>query len=183
MAVAAARQVALTAGPDDVIVVLLPDGGRGYLSKVFDDNWMRSYGFLQDAEELTLGDVLLAKTGDLPTFVHMHPTETVRESIDVLREFGVSQVPVVRAEPPLMAAEVVGSVSERALLDALFAGRAHLSDRVEEHMSPPLPMVGAGVSVTNAVASLETSDALIVLDGGQPIGVVTRQDVLAHLAL
>jgi cystathionine beta-synthase len=183
MAVAAARQVALTAGPDDVIVVLLPDGGRGYLSKVFDDNWMRSYGFLQDTEELTLGDVLLAKTGDLPTFVHMHPTETVRESIDVLREFGVSQVPVVRAEPPLMAAEVVGSVSERALLDALFAGRAHLSDRVEEHMSPPLPMVGAGVSVTNAVASLETSDALIVLDGGQPIGVVTRQDVLAHLAL
>ncbi len=183
MAVAAARQVAQAAGPDDVIVVLLPDGGRGYLSKVFDDNWMRSYGFLQDTEELTLGDVLRAKTGDLPTFVHMHPTETVRESIDVLREFGVSQVPVVRAEPPLMAAEVVGSVSERALLDALFAGRAHLSDRVEEHMSAPLPMVGAGVSVTDAVASLETSDALIVLDGGQPIGVVTRQDVLAHLAL
>ena len=183
MAVAAARQVAQTAGPDDVIVVLLPDGGRGYLSKVFDDNWMRSYGFLQDTEELTLGDILRAKTGDLPTFVHMHPTETVRESIDVLREFGVSQVPVVRAEPPLMAAEVVGSVSERALLDALFAGRAHLSDRVEEHMSAPLPMVGAGVSVTDAVASLETSDALIVLDGGQPIGVVTRQDVLAHLAL
>lgn len=183
MAVAAARQVAQTAGPDDVIVVLLPDGGRGYLSKVFDDNWMRSYGFLQDTEDLTLGDVLRAKSGDLPTFVHMHPTETVRESIDVLREFGVSQVPVVRAEPPLMAAEVVGSVSERALLDALFAGRAHLSDRVEEHMSAPLPMVGAGESVTVAVASLEKSDALIVLDGGQPIGVVTRQDVLAHLAL
>ena len=183
MAVAAARTVAETAGPDAVIVVLLPDGGRGYLSKVFDDNWMRSFGFLDDDGDRSLGDVLRAKAGGLPTFVHMHPTETVRESIDVLREFGVSQVPVVRAEPPLMAAEVVGSVSERALLDALFTGRAHLSDPVEQHMEAPLPMVGAGVSVNDAVSSLEASDALIVLDGGQPIGVVTRQDVLAHLAL
>lgn len=183
MAVAAARRVAETAGPDAVIVVLLPDGGRGYLSKVFDDNWMRSFGFLDGDEDRTLGDVLRAKAGGLPTFVHTHPSETVRESIDVLREFGVSQVPVVRAEPPLMAAEVVGSVSERALLDALFTGRARLSDCVEQHMEPPLPMVGAGVSVGEAVSSLESSDALIVLDGGQPIGVVTRQDVLAHLAL
>lgn len=184
MAVAAARRVAETAGPDAVIVVLLPDGGRGYLSKVFDDDWMRAYGFLSGTgEERSLSDVLRAKEGDLPTFVHMHPTETVRESIDVLREFGVSQVPVVRAEPPLMAAEVVGAVSERALLDALFAGRAHLSDAIEAHMEPPLPMVGSGVSVADAVTSLETSDALIVLDGGHPVGVVTRQDVLAHLAL
>jgi cystathionine beta-synthase len=183
MAVAAARRVAESAAPDDVIVVLLPDGGRGYLSKVFDDDWMRSYGFLDDIEERSLGDILEAKQGGLPTFVHMHPTETVRESIDVLREFGVSQVPVVRAEPPLMAAEVVGSVSERALLDALFTGKAHLSDRIDQHMEPPLPMMGAGVAVRDAVAGLETSDALMVLDGGQPIGVVTRQDVLAHLSV
>ncbi len=184
MAVAAARRVAATAGPDAVIVVLLPDGGRGYLSKVFDDSWMLSYGFLADEmQDRSVGDVLREKAGDLPTFVHMHPTETVREAIDVLREFGVSQVPVVRAEPPLMAAEVVGAVSERTLLDALFSGRAHLADRIDKHMEPPLPMVGAGVSVTEAVACLEASDALIALDGGQPIGVVTRQDILAHLAL
>lgn len=182
MAVVAARKVAATASPEDVIVVLLPDGGRGYLSKVFSDDWMRAYGFLHDSPERSLGDVLRSKGDVLPTFVHMHPTETVRESIDVLREFGVSQVPVVRAEPPLKAAEVVGSVSERTLLDALFDGRARLSDRVDEHMEPPLPMVGVGVSVTDAMTSLQAADAVIVLDGGEPIGVVTRQDVLTHLA-
>lgn len=183
MAVVAARQVAANASPGDVIVVLLPDGGRGYLSKVFDDDWMRAYGFLHDSPERSLGEVLQSKADALPAFVHVHPTETVRESIDVLREFSVSQVPVVRAEPPLKAAEVVGSVSERGLLDALFEGRARLSDRVEDHMEAPLPMVGAGVSVEDAMASLQSSDAVIVLDGGEPIGVVTRQDVLAHLAL
>lgn len=82
-----------------------------------------------------------------------------------------------------MAAEVVGSVSEKVLLDALFSGKAQLSDRIDQHMEPPLPMMGAGVAVRDAVAGLETSDALIVLDGGQPIGVVTRQDVLSHLSL
>ncbi len=182
MAVVAALDVARRAAPDDVIVVLLPDGGRGYLSKVFDDAWMRSYGFLAGDADRTLGDILREKGGLLPQFVHMHPTETVRESIDVLREFGVSQVPVVRAEPPIRAAEVVGSVSERDLLDAVFSGRALLSDRVEQHMSPPLPMMGAGDSIQAAVGSLADADAIIVVEGGVPVGVVTRQDVLAHLA-
>lgn len=182
MAVVAALDVARRASKDDVIVVLLPDGGRGYLSKVFDDGWMRSYGFLPGDADRTLGDILRDKSGALPQFVHMHPTETVRESIDVLREFGVSQVPVVRAEPPIRAAEVVGSVSERDLLDAVFSGRAQLSDRVEEHMSAPLPMMGAGDSIQAAVGSFAGADAIIVVEDGMPIGVVTRQDVLAHLA-
>ena len=71
--------------------------------------------------------MLRGKSGDLPQLVHAHPNETVREAIDILREYGVSQLPVVKAEPPVMAAEVVGSVGERDLLDALFAGTAHLS--------------------------------------------------------
>ena len=182
MAVAAALDVAARANPDDVIVVLLPDSGRGYLSKVFNDDWMRAYGFLHDDTDRTLGDILHAKGGELPELVHMHPTETVREAIDVLREFGVSQAPVVRAEPPVMAAEVVGSVAERDLLEALFTGRAQLADRVDAHMSAPLPMVGAGESVQAAVHALEAADALIVVEHGKPAGVVTRQDVLGYLA-
>jgi cystathionine beta-synthase len=183
MAAAAALRVAATAGPDDVVVVLLPDSGRGYLSKVFNDDWLARYGFVQSGDAVTVGDVLRGKDGALPPFVHTHPTETVRDAIDILREFGVSQMPVVRAEPPVMAAEVVGSVVERDLMDALFVGGAQLADTVDAHMSAALPMVGAGEPVQVAVNALQSADAVVVVDDGRPVGVVTRQDVLGHLAL
>ena len=91
-------------------------------------------------------------------------------------------MPVVRAEPPIVAAEVAGSVSERALLDALFAGNAKLRDAVEEHMDPPLPTVGSNEPVSEAVHRLEKADALLIQEDGKPVGVVTRQDLLAYLA-
>jgi cystathionine beta-synthase len=182
MAVVAALQVAARLGPDDVVVVLLPDSGRGYLSKVFNDEWMASYGFLAADAGQTVGDVLRGKSGALPPLVHTHPNETLAEAIAILREYGVSQLPVVRAEPPVMAAEVAGSVVERDLLDALFSGRARLSDRIEQHLSAPLPGVGVGEPVAHAVRALESADALLVLDDGKPVGVLTRQDVLGYLA-
>jgi cystathionine beta-synthase len=187
MAVVAAVKVAEQAGPDALVVVLLPDGGRGYLSKVFNDAWMSSYGFLRSrldgsVEESTVGDVLRGKSGALPDLVHTHPSETVRDAIGILREYGVSQMPVVRAEPPVMAAEVAGSVIERDLLEALFTGHAKLSDRVEDHMSSVLPSVGAGEPASSAVAALEKADAIVVLEDGKPIGVLTRQDLLGFLA-
>src|SRR4051812_18936184 len=126
MAVVAALRVARGLGPDDVVVVLLPDSGRGYLSKVFDDRWLASYGFVTEAAGQSVGDVLGAKSHGLPSLVHTHPNETLAEAIAILREYGVSQMPVVRAEPPVMAAEVAGSVVERDLMDALFSGRARL---------------------------------------------------------
>jgi len=183
MAAVAALRVAERAGPDDVIVVLLPDGGRGYLAKVFDDAWMSMYGFLSaDASQAMVGDVLRGKDGRLPELVHAHPNETVADVVGYLREFGVSQLPVVAAEPPVMAAEVVGSVNERELLDALFAGRAALADRVELHMSAPLPTIGAGEPVGAAMRALATADGALVLVDGKPAGVVTRQDVLAFIS-
>jgi len=182
MAVAAALRAARQLGPDDVVVVLLPDSGRGYLSKVFNDEWLASYGFLPPVGGQTIGDVLRGKAGALPPMVHTHPNETLAEAIAILREYGVSQMPVVRAEPPVMAAEVAGSVAERDLLDALFSGHAHLADRVEDHMSPPLPGLGSGEPVDRAVEVLESADALLVLDDGKPVGVLTRQDLLGFLA-
>lgn len=184
MAVVAALRVAAKAEPGSLIVVLLPDSGRGYLSKVFNDDWMSTYGFMQADTDQTIGNVLKAKSrdGHLPDFIHTHPTESVADAIAILKEYGVSQIPVVRAEPPIMTAEVSGAVIERVVLDALFHGTVHLSDPVESVMSPTLPMVGAGESVSVAMAALADSDALIVVDDGKPTGVITRQDVLAFLA-
>jgi cystathionine beta-synthase len=183
MAAAAAVKLAQEVDdPDAVIVVLLPDGGRGYLSKVFDDAWLAQYGFIQRPEQLSVGDVLRGKDGRLPDLVHTHPNETIAEAIAILREYAVSQMPVVRAEPPIMAAEVAGSVSERDLLDLIYAGTARLADRVEQHMAPALPTVGAGEPVASAVDLLHGADAILVQDEGRPVGVLTRQDLLGFLA-
>ncbi|MEU7569790.1 cystathionine beta-synthase [Micromonospora sp. NPDC049240] len=182
MAVVGALEVARKAGPDDVVVVLLPDGGRGYLSKIFNDRWMARYGFLDDAgAEPTVADALGGKPGGLPELVHVHPTETVRDAIDYMREYGVSQLPVLKAEPPVVTGEVAGSIAERDLLDALFTGQAHLHDTIERHMGEPLPMIGGGQPVSEAVTLLEKADAALVLVDGKPKGVLTRQDLLAHL--
>ncbi|OZB49942.1 MAG: cystathionine beta-synthase [Cellulomonas sp. 14-74-6] len=165
-----------------VIVVLLPDGGRGYLSKIFNDSWMRSYGFLAAGEGATVADVLRTKDGAMPALVHTHPTETVRDAIEIMREFGVSQMPVVGAEPPVKIGEVAGSVSERSLLDAVFGGSAALADRVDRHMSPALPLIGSGEQVDAARTALQGADALMVVQDGQPVGVLTRHDLLGFLA-
>ncbi|MFD6416427.1 cystathionine beta-synthase [Streptomyces sp. NPDC060194] len=186
MAVVAALRVAEGLGPDDVVVVLLPDSGRGYLSKIFSNEWMAGHGFLEDeSESARVTDVLVRKQGELPSLVHMHPEETVGEAIEVLREFGVSQMPVVKpgaGHPDVMAAEVVGSVVERELLDALFAKRASLGDPLEKHMSAALPQVGSGEPVAVLMSVLEKADAAVVLVEGKPKGVVSRQDLLAFLA-
>ncbi|TDK87307.1 cystathionine beta-synthase [Mycobacterium paragordonae] len=187
MAVVAALKVAEQAGPDAVIVVLLPDGGRGYMAKIFNDAWMSSYGFLRNrldgsAAESTVGDVLRRKSGALPDLVHTHPAETVRDAIGILREYGVSQMPVVGAEPPVMAGEVAGSVSERELLSAVFEGRAKLADAVKQHMSPPLRLIGAGELVSVAGKALRDQDALMVVEEGKPVGVITRYDLLGFLS-
>ncbi|MFX1758175.1 cystathionine beta-synthase [Rhodococcus gordoniae] len=187
MAVVAALRVAEREGPDAVVVVLLPDGGRGYMSKIFNDKWMASYGFLRapldgKPDDSTVGDVLRGKSGDLPDLVHTHPSETVRDAIEILREYGVSQMPVVGAEPPVTAGEVAGSVSERELLSAVFEGRANLADPVEKHMSPPLPNIGVGESIDAATKAFGDTDALMVIDDGKPVGVITRHDLLGFIS-
>jgi cystathionine beta-synthase len=144
---------------------------------------MADYGFLTpDESQPTVADVLARKGAQMPQLVHVHPDETVATAIAILREYGVSQMPVVQEEPPVMAAEVVGSVIERELLDAVFNDRAALDAPLRDHMSRPLPMVGSGESVGAAMGALEKADAAVVLIDGKPTGIVTRQDVLGFLA-
>lgn len=185
MAVVAAIEIARRE-PDAVIVVLLPDGGRGYMSKIFNDEWMSSYGFLRTrldgtTTEPSVGDVLRGKSGELPDLVHTHPSETLRDAIEILGEYGVSQMPVVGAEPPVMAGEVAGSVSERDLISAVFEGRAELTDSVAQHMSPSLTLIGSGEPISAATKALSVTDALMVVEDGMPAGVITRHDLLGFL--
>lgn len=111
-------------------MVLLPDGGRGYLGKIFNDKWMRSYGFADATESATVGDIVKAKNGELPALVHAHPTDTVRDAIQIMTSYGVSQLPVLSAEPPVVMGEVTGSLNEQSLLEEVFSGRASMTDHV-----------------------------------------------------
>jgi cystathionine beta-synthase len=180
-AVWAALEIGKELGPDHVVVLIIPDSGRGYLSKVYDDEWMADYGFLSSVGH-TVGDVLGRKAADLPALVHVHLDETVRDVIATMREFEVSQVPVVRAEPPLRtSSEVAGSVAERELMSRAFADPSVLDRPVAEMMSPPLPSVGLGESVDVVVGALEGAAAVLVLDAGHPVGILTRSDLLSFL--
>jgi len=179
-----AQELAAEGRTDAVVVVLLPDSGRGYLTKVFNDEWLGQYGFATgaQADHRTVGEVLRGKSDRLPDLVHTHPGETIAEAVHILQEYGVSQMPVVRAEPPIVAAEVAGSVSERTLLDALYTGTAKLTDRVEDHMSAALPTIGSTEPAADAVTLLGKADAVLVQEDGKPIGVLTRQDLLTFVA-
>jgi cystathionine beta-synthase len=179
-AVWAALQVGRTLGPEDVVVVLIPDSGRGYLSKLYDDNWMSDHGFLR-ARGDTVEAVLASKGDRLPPLVHVHPDETVRTAIAILEEFGVSQVPVVKAEPPLALAEVVGSVTDRLLLERSLHHPEVFDQPVETVMAAPLPTVGQGETVDQVADRLQQAPAVLVLDGGHPVGIVTRSDLLSFL--
>ena len=181
MAVAAALRAARDLSADDVVVVILPDSGRGYLAKIFNDEWMRSYGFIPGTEESTVGEVLQGKGGSLPDLVHTHPAESVRDVIEIINEYGVSVLPVLSKEPPVVMGEVVGAVDERTLTGLLFKGEAKLTDKIGDHMGEKMPIIGARESISAAREKLQHADALMVTLEGAPVGVLTRHDLLTYL--
>ena len=182
MAVAAALEAARDLGPDDVVVVLLPDGGRGYLGKIFNDRWMRSYGFSEVADARTVQDLLASKNGSLPDLVHAHPSDTVRDVIQIMSKYGVSQMPVLSAEPPVVMGEVVGAIEEKALLELVFSGEAKMTDPAAQFIGAPFALIGLNESIATARRALEKNDALLVTSDGKPAAVVTRHDLLAFLS-
>ena len=182
MAVHAALVVGREVGPDAVVVVLLPDSGRGYLSKIFNDDWMMDFGFIR-CEGPCAGDVLASKDGSIPDLVLVTPDETARNAWTLMRELGVSQLIVsVSKEPPLAAKEVSGTLDELSLMDLGFRDPSVLERPVAEIMSPAMPMIGIGEPVPQVVERLDRASAVLVLDGGHPVGVLSRSDLLTFLA-
>ena len=178
MAVAAAIRVAKQAAPDDIVVVLNPDSGRGYLSRVFDDDWMANFGFLRECDECVAA--VLDTRGSTPALLYVNPTDTVRHAIELMRSNGISQLPVCKNTPPFAAAEVAGSVDELELMEAVYRDPSVMSMPVEQVMGPKLPTIGVGQKVAKAVEMLDLAPALLVLAGGRPLSVLTRTDLLAY---
>ncbi|HZE05255.1 MAG TPA: cystathionine beta-synthase [Solirubrobacteraceae bacterium] len=182
LALHAALQVAAGIDdPDALVVVILPDGGRSYLSKIFSDSWMRQYGFLDRDSHLTVGDVLQRKrrAGELPELVTVQPHFQVRQAIALLHEHAVSQLPVVSAND---ASTVVGAVGERGLLRHAAEDPALLDAEIADVMEPPFPAVSSADPVREAVELLAgDQQALLVTRDGRAAGLVTRTDLLEAL--
>ncbi|PXA73356.1 cystathionine beta-synthase [Cryobacterium arcticum] len=183
MAVVAALRAAKDLPADAVVVVLLPDGGRGYLAKIFNDGWMRSYGFSNAPAGHTVADLLQSKTGTLPAFVYVHPNNTVRDAIETMTSSSVSQLLVLAAKPPVVMGEVVGALDERSLMSRVFSGETKLTDKVGSIVGDALPLIGVNEPVGSARAAFAEHDALLVTDGGKPLGVITRHDLLTYLSV
>jgi cystathionine beta-synthase len=182
-AVHAALEVARGLGAGDLVVVLIPDSGRNYLSKIFDDQWMIDFGFLRCGDDPCAGDVLAGRDPSIPALVLITPDEPARRAIGMMRDLGISQLVVsVTTELPLAAKEVSGVVGELELMDRAFGDGSVLDRPVKEVMSPPMPMVGVGEPVSALVGQLDRAASVLVLDGGHPVGVLTRSDVLSFLA-
>jgi cystathionine beta-synthase len=179
----AALQVAAEYPEDASIVVLLPDSGRGYLSKIFNDEWMAANGFLdRSGTDAKLSAIVETRRGDLPPIVHTHPDESVRQAIRILHEYGVSQMPVVIRHQPESREDILGTIRERSLLDRVYQDASTLERSVADVMDEPLPMVDTRDAVERAMAVLTAgSPAVIVCEGPRPVGVLTRADVLDFL--
>jgi cystathionine beta-synthase len=181
-AVYAALEVARELDEDGVVVVILPDTGRNYLSKLYSDTWLLQYGMLERPEVVRVEEVLSAKHGEIPPLVTVAAHDKVRQAVDVLQEFGISQAPVVREAGSLDVAQIVGSIRENALLDRLFRDPDALQADVAEVMGPPVGMVEHDQPVELAFEALQISPAVLVVKGGQVLGVITRSDLLEFLA-
>jgi cystathionine beta-synthase len=181
-AVHAALVVGAELGPEAMVVVLLPDSGRGYLSKIYNDEWMMDFGFIR-CDGPCAGDVLAAKDGSIPDLVLVTPDEPARDAWSLMRDLGVSQVVVsVSKEPPLAAKEVIGMLDEVSLMERAFRDAAVLDRPVRDVMRPTMTMIGIGEPVARVVEALEQGASVLVLDGGHPVGLISRSDVLGFLA-
>jgi len=183
----AALQLAQRLGPGSTVLMTFPDSGRSYLSKFYDDNWMIQYGFMERRAPVpTVAEVAHFRHGDgagMPDLVVVDAHKKVGAAIDLMQQYGISQLPVVRHEPLEALTDIIGSIHERSLLDRVFRNPDSLNDDVAVAMQPPLASVDAGASVDEVFSELTGSGGAVVVGrGGRPVAILTRSDLLEFLA-
>jgi cystathionine beta-synthase len=185
--VAAMLQIAERFGPEARILTMIPDSGRSYLSKFYDDNWMLDHGFSERRTPVpTVDQVLRSKRmeeADVPDLVTIGSQQKVGEAIDVMQQYSISQLPVVRNGEVDSLADVIGSLQDRDLLDRVFKNPDALHEDVAAAMQPPLAAIDAAQSLDEVFATLTgRTNAVVVAREGRPVGVLTRSDLLEYLA-
>ena len=180
-AIAAACELAKDLTEEDLVVVVIPDSGRGYLSTVFNSQWMSTMGFSVE-EGITVSDLLARRDSDLPDLVYLQPTQSVQEAVAVMEQYDISQVPIAKGEMPIAAAEVVGSISKSWIENQGHEENSFLDASLEEAMEPALPVVGVGTPIDLVMEIFEESPALIVFHDGRPKTVITRADIVEDLS-
>ena len=180
-AIAAACELAKDLTEEDLVVVVIPDSGRGYLSTVFNSQWMSTMGFSVE-EGITVSDLLARRDSDLPDLVYLQPTQSVQEAVAVMEQYDISQIPIAKGEMPIAAAEVVGSISKSWIEVQTHEENGFLDASLEEAMEPALPVVGVGTPIDLVMEIFEESPALIVFDDGRPKTVITRADIVEDLS-
>jgi cystathionine beta-synthase len=183
----AALEIAKRYKTDARILTMLPDSGRSYLSKFYDDNWLLEHGFLErQAPVPTVEELLLAKRleeGEVPDLVTIGAHQKVGEAIDVMQRYSISQIPVVRDGVVETLADVIGSLQDRDLLERVFKNSDALHEDVATAMQPPLAAIDAADSVDEVFPTLTgRTNAVLVAREGRPVGVLTRSDLLEYLA-
>jgi cystathionine beta-synthase len=183
----AGLEIARELGPEARILTVLPDSGRSYLSKFYDDNWMLQYGFLErKAPAPTLDQVLRHKRAEeheVPDLVTIESHAKVGQAIDLMQRYSISQLPVVRHEPAESLADVVGSLQERGVLDRVFKNPDALNEDVAVAMQPPLAAVDVTDTLDQVFADLSGPNAAVVVAvNGRPTAILTRSDLLEYLA-
>ena len=180
-AIAAACELAKDLTEEDLVVVVIPDSGRGYLSTVFNSQWMSTMGFsVQEGD--TVFDLLVRRNNGLPELIYLQPTQSVQEAVAVMEEYDISQIPIAKGEMPIAAAEVVGSISKSWIEAKSHEENSFLDTSLEEAMEPALPVVGVGSPIDLVMEIFEESPALIVFDDGRPKTVITRADIVGGLS-
>ena len=176
-AAVAAVKLAKTLPKDAIVVVIFPDSGRGYMSKIFNDEWMIANGFLAEGKRrATVGDVLRSKT-PAPPLITVQDTDTVRTALDLLRRYEISQIPVVRGR------EQVGSVNDVAVMQAVFDQADILHKPVSEVMGRSFPTLESSDEIDLAYKLMTLANpAIVITDAGEPIGVLARQDIISYLS-
>ena len=174
-------------GPEAKILTMIPDGGRNYLSKFYDDNWMLDHGFLERrAPTPTVEQVLRSKQTeepDIPDLVTIAANQKVGAAIDLMQRYSISQLPVIRDGEVESLADVIGSLQDRDLLDRVFKNPDALHEDVVAAMQPPLAAIDAGEPLDEVFSTLSgRTNAVVVAQAGRPVGVLTRTDLLEYLA-
>jgi cystathionine beta-synthase len=184
-AVFAALTVARRMRPGATVLTLIPDSGRSYLSKFYNDSYLAQYGMLERAAPApTVGQVLAAKpAGDLPGLITIESHHKVGAAIELMQRYSISQLPVVRGEAADSFADVIGALHERGLLDRVFKDPDALDEEVVAAMQPPLATVDVGNTIDRVFSDLSgASAAVVVARDGKPAGLLTRSDLLEYLA-